>query len=615
MKSACLLLVVAVACVKTAKPSTPATLTGIVHCAVGLYQSANIKVRLVGAVSTLTLADNQGNYRFEGVTPGHYLLSASADATREGEVEVGIDVAPDADTMAPELSLTPSGSVSGRITIAGAQSGNGGVAVTLDGSDFAVSTDDSGAFTLPRVAVGTYRLRAQKLGVGGRTLRGLMVRYAQDSNAGTLEITPGISAEFNHPPQFSKRAIDMTRYRPQPGSSALPLPLTLPEGQVARYDTIALSAPAIDADGDALTYFWTVTAGALDRTDQAQVSWTVNAASAQSATVAVRIVDERSASNQLTAQVAIEDAQALSADLGDNDVVYAYRIFSGDFHVLQLDLASGAVQELATVASLSDPAPQHLGGFIHLVTDADGALHHFFFRPGETPVERTTGGNERGVAAGALLVQSQSASATVGWGYDPSSDSGRQLFTCGSAGCGAVAGSRGTVAAFINRSAGNVINLFDVASGAQSSATAQGDVGGSILVGNASVICSDVGSGSGRSVRNNVREISISGHGFSSAIYAGLYDVFLGGFDGDFFGFTEQQYREVYAPETAYLYRRSTHVKSAVDTPEVTANVFAYDRVLGIANGRVLLRRYTRADWLKDTNRTHYQVVQEPTPP
>lgn len=602
-------------CATSAKSGTPATLTGIVHCDVGSTTSATIEVRLVGAVSTLTLTDTQGHYHFEAVPPGRYLIAARAADTRESEVDAAVDVAPGAVTTAPPLTLTPAGSVSGRITIANAKTGNGGITVTLDGTDIAVSTDDAGDFKLQGVALGAYRLRAQKLSVGGRTLRGVVVTFAHDTAIGTLDITPGVSADFNHPPQFKASAIAVTPYSPQPGSAAEPLPLVLPAGEVARYDTIALAAPSSDADGDAITYFWTATAGTLDRTDQAQVSWTVSAASAQSATIAVRIVDERSASNQLTTQLAIDDAQALSADLGDSDVLYAYRLFSGDFHVLQLDLASGVVRELARVASLTDPTPQHIGAFVHLVTDGDGALHHLFFRPGDTPVERVTGGNERGFAAGAVLVQSHGAGATVGWAYDPATDLGQQILTCGTSGCGAVAGSRGTVAAFINRTSDNLVSLVDVTTGKTDSAKAPSDVGDTLLIGNGTVICSDVAPGDGRVARNDINEISVVAQGTSQSVYSGLYDVFLGGFDGDLFGFTEQQYREVYAPETAYLYRRSSRAKTPVDTPDIAANVFAYDRVLGIANARVVLRRYSRADWLKDPNRTHYQLVQESTPP
>jgi hypothetical protein len=603
------LLILLVACSKPAAVAPPAELAGLVHCDTPVA----IQVSVTGAITQTITADTTGHYRFSALPVGHYVVSATAPSMRETEADVGVDLAAGAQVSAPDLTLTPAGTVTGRITISGQSSGNGGITVTLDGTDLAVATDDSGAFALSRVAVGTYRLQAQKIAVGGRSLRNLVVAYAHTSDIGTLDITPGISADFNHPPGFTVTAIGATPYCVQPGSTPVPLPLNLPAGEVARYDTVVLSAPSQDPDGDAITYFWTVTAGTLDRTDQDTVSWTVDSQAAASATVAVRIVDERSASNQLTTQMSIVDAQALSADATDTDVVYAYRVFSSDFHILQLDFASGAVSDLAQVSSLSDPTPQHVGDFIHIVTDADGSPHHFFFRPGDAPSERSPGGNERGLSAGGLLVQSQGGGATVGWGYDPASDSARQLFTCGSAGCGSVAGARGSVAAFVERDVTNTINLFDVASGALLTSSAPGDVGDTLLVSPGSVIYSDVAPGNGRTARNNVDQL-IVGAGTSTQLYAGLYDVFVGGYDGDLFGFTEQPYREVYAPETAFLFRRSTLTKSSVDTADAVANVFAYDEIPGIASGRVILRRYPRADWLRDANLTHYQLVQEPAP-
>jgi len=64
-----------------------------------------------------------------------------------------------------------------------------------------------------------------------------------------------------------------------------------PEGGVSTGDSVTLTVSASDADGDALTYAWSATAGSLNRTDGASVVWVAPASGSGTAEVTVVVSD------------------------------------------------------------------------------------------------------------------------------------------------------------------------------------------------------------------------------------------------------------------------------------------------------------------------------------
>ncbi len=599
--------------------ATPSLLYGTVHATLGdsshNVAAANLQLTPNGALASEgdfhAVAALDGTYSFGNLPSGSYVLSASVPSTIEGTVSESVDVS--GTTKATDLVLAPAGSITGIITVSGVPAG--GARVSLDDTTLVAATDDNGRFLLSHVGVGAVRLRAEKVDVaGGRLLRNLTIDYDHTTDIGALDITPGVSANFNHPPAFAADSITLTPFQAAVGTQMTPLPIDLAANEAGRYDTITLHATAADADGDTVSYFWSVDAGTLDHTDTDTVHWSVDSATANQATLAVRVTDDRSGANQLTSVVNIVDLQTLSADFNGASAVYAYRRFGGTFRILQYDFASAALSAIADVPSLDDPQPILVGDYIHFVADPDGSTHHYFVQPGGTASERTPGGDEVGVAGNGRLVQSKLVGGVrVGWAYDPVKDSSSVLFNCGPIDCGNVVSSDGMHTVFVSRETGIDIFLYDTGSQTLDHVNEVSNVGASVLGDATQTVFADVIPGDERGERNDVILQDMTGLG-GKQVYSGAYSVLIGAFDGDAFGFSEQSYREILAPETSFFFRISTGLRSSADTDLATNTLFAYDQVQRIANSTAVVRRYSRADWLKAANLTHYQLGTVPVP-
>jgi hypothetical protein len=504
--------------------------------------------------------------------------------------------------------LTPAGAITGRATLGGKQAGNVGIRVSIDGTDLVTTTDDAGVFYLARVPVGVYRVRVEKSDFGGRTLRGVEVKFQETTDMGTLDIIAGIFADFNNPPVFKNGALVLTRYQKAPDTALDPLPLDISGSEVARFDTVKIEAPAEDLDGDRLTYFWSVTAGTLDRTDADTVLWTVNDDLALSATITARVVDERSAAAYLSTDLTIVDAQAMSGRFVGNHAVYSYRRFSGKWRVLEYDLDSKALDAVGDFVSLDDPQVAKVGEYYTATPFIEGDRALYFWKKGETPAARTVDGTGRGLPAGDRYVRSKTiASKTVVIAYDPAANVSAPLFDCGGQSCGELAATKGDFVVTVLRSPDNTTNTitgFNAATTVKQSFVASGSVGSRIRTDGSSIVNTDVAPGFGRSERNAIVRSRFP-IGAGSDVYFGFYDVFVGAFDGRYVGFTEQAYRVVYAPEEAFLFDTVKNQKLAIDENDG----YAYDEVMDLGASRVLVRRYTKNDWLHDDQRTHFELA------
>jgi hypothetical protein len=617
-KQGCVLLLFLCACPGPVidTPKEPVVISGMVELLEApssltptRFTLAGVKVVLEGEFTNVTETDETGSYAFAGVPPGRYTLRASfGEFTREGEVTTAIEPVSGENLSAPTLTLTPAGGLKGRATLGGKQSGNLGIRVSIDGTDLVTTTDDAGRFSLARVPVGSYRVRVEKSDFGGRTLRGVEVKFSETVDMGTLDITQGVFSDFNNPPAFSFPAIQVTRYQVTPGSSLTPLPLDIGGTEVARFDTLRLDAPATDLDGDRLTYFWSVTAGTLDRTDVDSVLWTVDDDAALSATITVRVVDERSASAYQSADLQIIDAQAMSGRFVGTHAVYSYRRFSGKWRVLDFDFATGTLTAVGELSSLDDPRVAKVGDFYVASPFVDGDRALFFWQQGQTPAARTVDGSGRGLPLGNKYARTKNVGGkTRIIAYDPATNASADLFDCGSATCGELMTTRDDFVVTLARSADQLTSTivgYNAATAEKQSFVSANGVGDLVRTDGVSIVHSDAPPGFGRSSRNSiVRSRFPTGGG--GDVYLGLYDVFVGGFDGRYVGFTEQEYRVVYAPEVAYLYDTDTNTKSRIDPHEG----FAYDQVCDLAGGRVMVRRYSRNDWLRDDQRTHFELT------
>lgn len=617
-RSSVLLLSLLCACPPpvTGLPKDPVVISGVVDLLQApsslmpvRFTLAGVKVVLEGEFTNVTETDETGAYTFAGVPPGRYTVRASfGEFTREGEVTTAIEPVSGESVTAPPLTLTPAGALKGRATLGGKPSGNLGIRVSIDGTDLVTTTDDSGRFSLARVPTGTYRVRVEKSDFGGRTLRGVELKFSETTDMGTLDIMQGVFSDFNNPPTFTFPSIQMTRYQATPGSTLTPLPLDIGGTEVARFDTLRLDAPATDLDGDRLTYFWSVSAGTLDRTDVESVLWTVNDDVALSATITVRVVDERSASAYQSADLQIIDAQAMSGRFVGTHAVYSYRRFSGRWRVLDFDFATGALAVVGDLSSLDDPRVAKIGDFYAASPFVDGDRALFFWQNGQTPAARVVDGSGRGLPMSNKYARSKNVGGkTRVIAYDPATDSSADLFDCGSASCGDLVTTRGDFVVTVARSADQFTSTivgYDAATADKQSFVSANGVGEFVRTDGVSIVHSDAPPGFGRSSRNSIVRSRFP-MGGGGGVYFGFYDVFVGAFDGRFIGFTEQEYRVVYAPEVAYLYDTDTNTKSRIDPHQG----FAYDQVCDMAGGRVMVRRYSRNDWLRDDQRTHFELT------
>ncbi len=604
------------------EPLGPANLSGKVELVssplVGeatRFTRPGVKIILEGLYTNVTQTDADGAYRFEGVPPGRYTLRASfGEFTREGEVSAPIEALPDSEITAPALALTPAGAIAGRARLGGREEGNLGIRVSVDGTDIVTTTDDSGAFVLNRVPLGSHRVRVEKPDYGGRTKRGIEVHFAETTLLEPLDIQLGIFSDFNNPPEFWASEIVVIPGQIRPETLLQPLPLDLGPEEVARFDTVRLEAWAEDKDGDRLTYFWSVTAGSLDRTDAPEVLWTVDDADALAATVTVRVVDERSGAAYLSRQLTIVNVQALSARMSPGHITYSYRPFSGTWRVLDYSMSSRMATRVGELDSLDDPKPMRLGERYAATPFTDGERGFVVWTKGEAPAAKAFAGTGAIEPVAERAVRMEMVDGmTRARIYDPAGDSVKALFDCGMESCGEIAtiGDDKLIIS-ITRDAGDevIVHGHDVSSGASFRFVRSANTGGRIRSDGKHLAFSNVPPGYERGLRNDILRATLP-HGATTELYAGLYEVFLGAYDGRYVGFTEQEYRVVYSPEKAYVWDAGRNIKTNLDPAES----FAHDEVLGFGHGQVVVRRYPRADWLEDEQRTHYELCIRQLPP
>ena len=121
-----------------------------------LYQLANISSSAVSRSVTSsdiksTKTSSDGSYSFNSVTPGTYTIYASSQNTSQGAVQTNVSVSADRTITASDLKLTATSTISGKITIDGGESGNGGILVFVSSTSFMAITGDDGSFVISNV--------------------------------------------------------------------------------------------------------------------------------------------------------------------------------------------------------------------------------------------------------------------------------------------------------------------------------------------------------------------------------------------------------------------------------------------------------------------------------
>jgi hypothetical protein len=126
--------------------------------------NAGISVAVLGTSSSATTADD-GSFRIDGIGPGTYAVQLSAGGFTSVIVSSVTVLAGTTTRVNAVALLRPvAGRLVGRVTRGGAATGNGGIAVFLEGTTSLAATDDSGAFEIDVIAPGTYVLAASAPG-------------------------------------------------------------------------------------------------------------------------------------------------------------------------------------------------------------------------------------------------------------------------------------------------------------------------------------------------------------------------------------------------------------------------------------------------------------------
>ncbi len=155
-------LCVAVVCLAGCGSPSVGTISGKVLMSDG-SDATGLTVTLLGQVGKSEVTVGGGQYSFEKLPDGVYLLSVEAADTKERKLSFGATVKGTEAVPAPDLTFNPVGTLTGKVTTA-AMSPAVGATVFLSGSDRVALTDATGSYRFADVPTGDYTLVAKAAG-------------------------------------------------------------------------------------------------------------------------------------------------------------------------------------------------------------------------------------------------------------------------------------------------------------------------------------------------------------------------------------------------------------------------------------------------------------------
>jgi formylglycine-generating enzyme required for sulfatase activity len=103
-----------------------------------------------------TVTTEDGSYQFPGLAAGIYTVHASFKESKEKAVTINITVAAGQTVTAEDLKLTPTGSLTGKITLDGnSNKGNEGFQISVASTSYMAVTDTAGNFTISDIPIGS----------------------------------------------------------------------------------------------------------------------------------------------------------------------------------------------------------------------------------------------------------------------------------------------------------------------------------------------------------------------------------------------------------------------------------------------------------------------------
>ena len=115
------------------------------------YRSATASRAAATVQNASTITKSDGSYEFFDIAPGTYTIYASSDNSTQRAVQTNVTVSTSRSATPTDLKLTATSSISGKITLDGKATGNGGILVFVSSTSYMAVTGDDGAFTISNV--------------------------------------------------------------------------------------------------------------------------------------------------------------------------------------------------------------------------------------------------------------------------------------------------------------------------------------------------------------------------------------------------------------------------------------------------------------------------------
>ena len=141
-----------------------------------------------GILANVTTAPD-GAYSFNDVDAGDYTVYASFQNSVEKAVSTNVSLSIGAQVTALDLNLTPTGLISGNVTLSDSADPTG-VTVFIAGTSQLALTDASGNYTISYVPIATYSITAMKSGYTSSSENGIVVTTGGTATAPNMVLTP-----------------------------------------------------------------------------------------------------------------------------------------------------------------------------------------------------------------------------------------------------------------------------------------------------------------------------------------------------------------------------------------------------------------------------------------
>ncbi len=601
MKHAALLLLLAAGC-----PADP-VVTGSIEGRVLLRNEDNVtdattvRVTVDGPQYGSAAVEADGSFLFADLPPGEYVVEASLGLwSREGAVRVTVGLAAGQVAHVPDLVLTPAGTVIGSIEVEGGLDPEG-YRVQILGTELTAVSIAMGDFAIHRVAGGVYEIVAEKAEVGSARRAGVIVAAFVVNDLGTLTVIPGAQAFDNQHPRFAVTDVIFTGNGAPEDAAIRALPYAIPVGAVRRFDRVRLEAPAVDDDGDTLSYEWSATAGGLISPFEEVAWWRPDELAGSRATLSVTVRDGHGGIARVSTDIDVVDVFAGTADRELDMVVHSYRIEGGPWRIDLVDLTDDTIATLLDLPG-DDPRPVLVDSYV--VYRRDGELWALDIEIGssaalglvpaaDTPAEPMVRGSGPYLLVVDQSTPSQLSRVELATGFTSTT------LSC-SFDCVAIAVDGSDIAAI--GSDGTTITFAKLGGGLISDQFVSGGVGTGIAL--AGTTAAFVYGDSGRSYRNSA---GLQTTGSSPrTFYTGYYDMIVWAFDGDYVFITEQEYRSLYHMPFVRLLQRGIGVIG--DLP-IEGEPWQADRVFDARDGVALVRRLAAADWPASSDSARSEIV------